>query len=87
MDNEGFYTWQVDQAERRIRKAVPDAIFSRTDFGFALAAANAHEAPEVTYRHGWFAIRNSGAWLGTKHRRKEIEAFRDRLLLRAQEKA
>lgn len=36
-----YYLGHVEQAEKRIREAVPDAIIARTDYHFGLSVANA----------------------------------------------
>lgn len=48
----------------------------------AYRLANKREPPCITYSRGWFKIRYSFAAIGTKHRRSEIEKFRDTLKAR-----
>lgn len=53
----------------------------------AFVAANKMGPPIVTYARGWFAIRYPNSAIGTKHRRSEIEKFRNKLLARLHERA
>lgn len=48
----------------------------------AFLAANGHPI-SIEYERGWFRIRSGGSYIGTRHRRKEVEGFTATLLSRS----
>lgn len=49
----------------------------------AYEAANGRALDGIKYNNGWFAITNNSMGRNVRYRRKQIEAFRDKLLQRA----